>query len=110
MLVVLELEAEALLQALGERLFTDVTEGRVAEVVAEPDGLGEVFVEREGAGDGACDPADLERVGHARAEVIAFGCDEDLRLVLEATEGLAVDDAVAVALERRAQRRVGLGG
>ena len=34
--------------------------------------------------------------------------DEDLRLVLQATEGGGMDDAVAVALERRAGRAFGL--
>ena len=35
--------------------------------------------------------------------MVALGRDEHLRLVLEAAERLGVDDAVAVALERRAQ-------
>ena len=43
-----------------------------------------------------------------RAVVIALGRDEDLRLVLQAPERLAVHDPVAVALQRRAQRAVGL--
>jgi hypothetical protein len=39
-------------------------------------------------------------VRQARAVVIAFGREEHLRLVLEPAERLAVNDAVAVALER----------
>jgi hypothetical protein len=35
--------------------------------------------------------------------MITLGCDEDLRLVLEAPERLAVGDAVAIALEGAAQ-------
>ena len=55
-------------------------------------------------------PGHLERVRHPRAEVVALGGDEDLRLALQAPERLRVHDAVAVALERRAQRAlVGLG-
>ena len=42
------------------------------------------------------------------AVVVALGGDEHLRLVFEAAEGLGVDDPVAVALKRRAQRAVGL--
>ena len=54
-------------------------------------------------------PDGLERVREPRAVVIALGGDEDLRLVLEAPERLAVGDAVAIALERAAQpaRRLG---
>ncbi len=53
-------------------------------------------------------PGHLERVGHPRAEVVALGSDEDLRLVLEAAKGLRVDDPVAVALKRRPQRALTL--
>ena len=106
--VVLEAAAAALAQGRVERLLAGVAEGRVAEVVAEPDRLGQVLVEAERAGDGAGDPAGLQGVGEAGAVVIALGGDEDLGLVLEPAEGLRVDDPVAVALERRAQRAVGL--
>jgi len=41
--------------------------------------------------------------------VIALGSDEDLRLVLEAAERLAVRDAIAVALEGAAQAAGDLG-
>ena len=107
-LVVLEAAAAALAQGRVERLLAGVAEGRVAEVVAEPDRLGQVLVEAERAGDGASDPAGLQRVGEAGAVVVALGRDEDLGLVLEPPEGLGVDDAVAVALERRADGAVGL--
>ena len=48
-------------------------------------------------------------MGEPGAEVVALGIDEDLRLVAQAAERLGVDDAVAVALERRAQAAFGLG-
>ena len=44
-LVVHERQAEALGQAAVERVLAHVAEGRVAEVVAEPDRLGQVLVE-----------------------------------------------------------------
>ena len=106
--VVLELGAAALAQRRVERLLAGVAEGRVAEVVAEPDRLGQVLVEAERPGHGAGDPAGLQGVGEAGPVVVALGGDEDLRLVLEAAERLRVDDPVAVALERRADRAVGL--
>ena len=54
----------------------------------------------------ARDLRDLERVRQPRAVVVALGRDEDLRLVLEAPEGLAVHDPADVALQRRAQPAV----
>jgi hypothetical protein len=41
--------------------------------------------------------------------VVACRREEDLRLVFEAAEGLAVDDAIAIALERRPDRIFALG-
>ncbi len=108
--VVLEPPAAALPQRRVKGLLAGVAKGRVAEVVAEPDRLGQVLVEAERSGDGASDPAGLQGVGEAGPVVVALGGDEDLCLVLEAAEGLGVDDPVAVALERRAQRTVGLRG
>ena len=89
--------------AASSAVLAGVPERRVAEVVAEPDRLGQVLVEPQRARDGARDPRRLERVGEPRAVVIALGRDEDLRLVLEPPERLGVDDPVAVALERGAQ-------
>ena len=108
-LVVLEARVAAIAQAAVQGFLARVPEGWVAEVVAEPDRLGQVLVQAERAGDGASDPAGLERVGEAGPVVIPFGGDEDLGLVLQAAEGLRVDDPVAIALKRRAQRAVGLG-
>ena len=70
--------------------------------MAEPDRLGQVLVQPERARDDTGDPRRLERVGHARAVVVAGRVDEDLRLALQAPERLRVEDAIAVALERRA--------
>ena len=101
--------AAALAQRRVERLLADVAERRVAEVVAEPDRLGQVLVQPERAGHRARDPAGLERVGEPGPVVVALGRDEHLGLVLEAPERLRVDDPVAVALERRPHRAVRLG-
>ena len=108
--VVLEPPAAALAQRRVEGLLAGVPERRVAEVVAEPDRLGQVLVEAERSGDGAGDAACLQRVGEAGAVMVALGGDEDLCLVLEPAEGLRVDDPVAIALERRAHGAVGLLG
>ena len=101
-LVVAEAAPPALAHARVEHLLADVPERRMPEVVTEPDRLGQVLVQPERARDVARDPAGLERVGEARAVVVALGRDEHLRLVLEPAERLGVHDPVAVALERRA--------
>ena len=87
-----------------EGLLAAVAERRMAEVVPERDRLGKVLVQGERAGDGAGDLGYLEGVREARAVVVALGCEEDLRLMREPPEALAVKDAVAVALEGGAVR------
>jgi hypothetical protein len=62
---------EALRQKLAQGLFAGVAEGRVAEVVAQGDGLGQVLVETEGLGDRPGDLGDLEAVGQPRPVVVA---------------------------------------
>ena len=86
-----------------------MAEGRVAEVVPQCYGLGEIDVERKRAGDGARHLCDLERVREPRTVVVTLWCQEHLRLVREPAEALAVHDAVAVPLEAGAQA-IGLLG
>ncbi len=80
-------------------------ERRMAEVVAEPAiASDEVLVQAATRWrDPARDAGRLECVREPRAEVIAFGVDEHLRLEAEPPKRLRVDDAVAVALKRRPQ-------
>ena len=91
-------------QRVVERRLARVPERRVAEIVAERDRLGQVLVERQRAGDRARDLRHLERVRQPRPVVVALGREEHLRLVREPPKRLAVDDAVAVALELGAIR------
>ena len=81
---------------------------RVSEIVRQRQGLRQIFVEAEGAGDRAGDLRDFEAVGQAGPVMVALVIDEDLCLVLEAPEGARMDDAVAVALKRRAHLVLGL--
>ena len=93
-------EEEAVLAHGGvERFFAGVAEGRMADVVDQGQGFGEIDVEAERSGDGARDLRDFEGVGEAVAEVVGVAAGEDLRLGFEAAEGAGVDDAVAIALK-----------
>ena len=101
-------DAEALfvvIEAAGHELvdhaFAGVAERRVPEVVAEGDGFGQLLVQPQHLRDRAGDLRHLERVREPRAVVIAGRREEHLRLVLQPAKRLAVDDAVAIALERR---------
>ncbi len=92
------LEAPVVGHELVHHGLARVAEGGVAQVVGQGDGLGQVFVEPEDACDGAGYLGHLQGVGQSGPVVVALVVDEDLGLVLQAAEGGAVDDAVAVAL------------
>ena len=109
-------DAQALLVVIepaGDELVQDalagVPERRVTEIVTERNRLGQLFVQPQHLGDGPRDLGHLQRVREARAIVIARGREEDLGLVLQPSERLAVDDAIPIALEAGANRILGLG-
>jgi hypothetical protein len=107
-LVVQERRPEAVAQTSIERVFADVAERRMAEIVAEPDRLNQVLVQRQRAGDCARDLCYLERVRQPGAVVVARRRHEHLSLVRQAAESLGVHDPVAIPLKRRPQAAVGL--
>ena len=92
---------EAARHQLVDDFLAGVPERRVAEIVPESDRFGQLFVEAQHFGDRPGDLRDLERVRQARPVMIAGRREKHLCLVLEATERLAVNDAVAIALKRR---------
>ena len=76
----------------------------MAEIVRQRQRLGEILVAAQRARQRAGDLRHLDRVGQPGAVMIALMRDEHLGLVLQPAEGGRMDDAVAVALERRAGR------
>ena len=82
MFVVQEGGTEVIAQAAIQRLFADVTEGRVAKIVAEPDRLHQILVEGKGPCHGPRDLGHLERMGEPSAVMVAARGHEHLRLVL----------------------------
>ena len=102
-------EAAGLRHRRLQRVLARMAERRVAEVVGEAQGLGQILVEAERAGNRPADLRDFQAVGQADPVMVAVGRDEHLRLVAKAAEGDRVDDPVAVALEdvaRAARARI----
>ena len=96
-------------QAVVERVLSGMAERRVPDIVSQCDGFDQVFMQTQRSGDRAGNLRHLERVRHAGAKQVAFVVEEDLRLVDQPAKRGAVHDAIAIALERIATRRVGLG-
>ena len=80
-----------------------VAKGRVTEVMAHGHRLGEILVQAERARHRARHLGHLEGVGDAGPVVIPLGRQEDLGLVGKTAKRLGVEDAITVALERRAE-------
>ncbi len=101
------IEAAEICHQPGKGVFAGMPEGGMSQVVRQADGLHQVFVGTQGAGDGAPDLRHFQRVGEAGAEVIALVVDEHLGLVFQAAEGGGMQHPVAVALKGGAV--IGLG-
>src|SRR3982751_2687595 len=91
---------EAAGHQVAQHALTGVAKRRVSAIVSKRDGFGEFLVQVQHLGDGPRDLRHFERVRQARAVVIAGWREEHLRFMFETAEGLRVDDAVAIALER----------
>ena len=91
-------EPAVVAQALVQRVLARMTEGRMPEVMRQRDGLGQVFVESQRAGDRTCNLGHLDRMSQTCTKEVSLMIDEDLGFVLETAERRAMDDAVAVAL------------
>ena len=107
--------------ALVEFILAGMTERRVAKVVGQGDGLGEIVVQAEGVGDRTGDLRNFQRMGQSRTKVIALVGDEHLRFFLQTTKCRRVDNPISVAGEGRtgsawrlgeapANRLLGVGG
>ena len=90
--------------AFLQYVFSGMSERRMAEVMSERGGFRQILVERESAGDGARNLRDLQGMRQARAVMVVLRTKEYLRFVHQPPKCLAVDNAVAVALELRARR------
>ena len=80
-------------------MFDRVSKGRVTEVAGEGYGLGQVFIQGEGATKGAGEGSDLDSVGEAGTDVISRGVEGKLGFIFERAKCGTVNDAFAIALK-----------
>ena len=97
------IEAAVGVHGAVQRPLPRVPERRMTEIVGKRDGFGEILIEAQLARHGAGDLRHLQRVGQARAIVVALVEDEHLRLVGEPPEGGRMQHPVAIALEGAAR-------
>jgi len=96
-------------EEIVKHVFAGVAERRMADVMDEREGFGEIGVESKGSGDGAGDLRNLKSVGETVAEMVGVASGEDLSFRFQAAKGTRVDDPIAVAGIGGAVGMVGLG-
>ena len=75
------LKAAVLGHAFVQRVLSGVAKRRVAQVVRQRHGFDQILVKTQGAGNGATQLRDFERVRQAGAEQVAFVVQKNLRFV-----------------------------
>lgn len=79
-----------------------MAEGRVPEIVAERNRLHQIFIQRQRPRHRARNLRDFEGVRQTRAEMITVGDEKNLPFVFEPAKRPRVNNAIAIALKRRA--------
>ena len=82
-------------------ILSRMAEGGMPQVVGQGDGLGELFVEAQFAGDPPGDLCHLQGVCKAGPVIVPLVVDKDLCLILQPPKGGAVDNAVPIPLKGR---------
>ena len=83
-----------------EHRFSRMSKRSVSQIMSLGNRLGQVLVQSQCPRNGACNLADFQCVSQTGAVVISHRIEKHLRFVHQTAVGFAVDDAVAVALER----------
>src|SRR3981081_4161653 len=93
------IEPAMVLEAEVERPLAGMPERRMAEVMGQRQGFGEVFVQAQLARQRARNLCDFQGVGQPGAVMIAFVEHEYLGLMLQPAKSGGMDHAVAIAPE-----------
>ena len=76
-----------------------MAERRMAQIMGQRHGLGQILIQPQGACDGARHLRHLDGMGQPRTEIIALMFHKNLGLVFEPAKGRGMDDPVAVTLK-----------
>ena len=92
--------AETAIHHSVQRPLSRVAEGRMAEIMGQRNRLGQILVQLQGAGNGAGNLRDLQRMRQTRPVMVAFRRQKHLRFVLEPSERFAMQHPIAIPLKR----------
>ena len=71
----------------------------MTEIVSERNCFRQILVQPQRTRDGAADRRHLDRMGQARAQMVAGAVEKNLRLIFEAAERARMNDARAIPLK-----------
>jgi hypothetical protein len=92
-------KAAGFLHRLFKRAFPGMTKGRVANIMGETQGLGQIFIQPQCTGNCAANLRHFNAVGEPNAEMIPIGGDKNLRLVAQSAKRDGMNNAIPVALK-----------
>src|SRR5579885_3576188 len=84
--------------------FASMTEGRMAQVMSQCDGFGQIHVQAQDASHCACNLGGFKRMGQSSAIVIALMVYEHLGFVLQAAKGGRMYNSIPITLKGRPHR------
>src|SRR5579884_4525319 len=87
---------------LVQSALTCMSEWRMADVMHQRQGFGQVFIQTERGSNGTGDLRYFHSVGKAATEVVRVAMGENLRFAGQTAKGAGMNDASPVALEGRA--------
>jgi hypothetical protein len=82
-----------------KRILARMTEGRMANIMRQTQGLGQILIQAQRAGNRPANLRDLKTMCQADTEMVTIGRYKNLRLVAQAAERDRMDDTVAVTLK-----------
>ena len=78
--------------------FAGVSKGRMAQIMSQGNGLSQILVQAQGAGNGTGNLCHFQRMGQTGTVMVTLRSQKYLGLMFESSEGFAMENPVTVAL------------
>ena len=92
-------EAAKGLHRFFKRILARMAEGRMANIMGQTQGLGQILIQAQRAGNRPANLCHLKTVGQADTKMVTIGGNKNLRLVAQAAKRDRMNDTVTVPLK-----------
>jgi hypothetical protein len=95
---------EAVRQQLSKDAFASVSEWCMSKIVSKSDRFGKVFIQSQSPSHGPGNLADFQGVGETCTIMVSLWRKKNLGFIFQASESLAMQNAITIDLKDRANR------